>query len=114
MSEGARRIVKRLKLSEAIHDAGETITQLEFSKPKARLYRLIDSTTDVGGDQVLAVIADLCDIGEEAVEELDWDDAAAASDIVGDLLGSKKKGSKQKKKAPRRGTGKRRKAGVKK
>jgi len=91
LSEGARRIVKTLDLTEPIHDAGETITKLEFAKPKARLYRLIDSLTEIGGDQVLAVIADLTGISVEAIEEMDWDDAEAAAEIVGDLLKPKKK-----------------------
>ena len=106
MSEGSRRIVRRFKLSEPIHYAGETITELEFSKPKARLYRLIDTMNEVGGEQVLEVIADLCGISVEAVEELDWDDAEAASTIVGELLKSKKK-------APRSAAGRRRKSGAK-
>ena len=94
MSDAPRRIVRKLKLSDPIHDAGRTIETLEFSRPKARIYRLIESTSEVRGDQILAIIADLCDIGEDAVEELDWDDANAASEIVGELLTTKKKGSR--------------------
>ena len=103
----ARRVVERLELTDPIHDGGRTITVLEFGKPKARIYRLIDSLQEIGGDQVIAVIADLCGISEEAVEELDWDDAENASEIVGKLLAPKKK--------PRSpGGSKRRKAGGKK
>ena len=105
MSDAARAVARRLKLSEPIHDAGRTITELEFAKPKARIYRLIDSLNDIGGDQVLAIIADLCGISEEAVCELDWDDTNEAAAIVGELLKPKKKG--------RRPTGPRRKAGGK-
>lgn len=86
-----RTIVKRLKLETPIHDAGDTIATLEFGKPKARLYRLIDALEEVGGDQIIAVLADLCGVGEEAIEELDWDDAEKATLIVGELLNKKKK-----------------------
>ena len=106
MSNAARKIVRKLKLSDPIHDAGRTIETLEFARPKARIYRLIESTTEVSGSQILALIADLCDIGEDAVEELDWDDANAASEIVGELLETKKKGSRAGSR-PRRAGGKR-------
>lgn len=107
MTEAPRRkIVKTLELSEPIHDAGETITKLEFGKPKARIFRLIESTSDIGGAQILAIIADLCQIGEEAVDEIDWADVEKAAAIVGELLQPKKKGR------PRSGS-KTRKAGAK-
>lgn len=94
MSDVRHRIVRKLKLTDPIHDAGRTIDTLEFGRPKARIYRLIDSTSEVRGDQILEIIADLCDIGVDAVEELDWDDANAASEIVGELMTTKKKGSR--------------------
>lgn len=94
MSDARRKIVRKLKLTDPIHDAGRTIETLEFGKPKARLYRLIESTSELGGNQLIALIADLCDIGEDAVEELDWEDANAAAEIVGELLKTKKKGSR--------------------
>lgn len=106
MSDAPRKIVRKLKLTDPIHDAGRTIETLEFGRPKARIYRLIESMSEVSGSQVLALIADLCDISEEAVEELDWDDANAASEIVGELLTTKKKGSRVGSK-PRRAGGKR-------
>lgn len=84
--------MKRLKLTDPIHDAGETIDTLEFGKPKARLFRLIESLDDVGGEQILAVVADLCDIGVEAAGEIDFADFEKAAEIAGELLQSKKKG----------------------
>lgn len=92
--ESTRNIVRRMKLSDPIHDAGRTIDTLEFTKPKARLFRLIDSTATVGGDQILALIGDLCDLGPDAVDELDWDDVVEASEIVSELMTKKKKGSR--------------------
>ena len=91
-SRPARAIVERLTLTDPIHDGGRTITELEFGKPKARLYRLIDDLNQIGGEQILEVIADLCGISVDAVEELDWEDAEKAARIVGNLLAPKKKG----------------------
>ena len=98
-----RKIVRTLDLTEPIHDAGKTISKLEFSKPKARIFKLIDDLNEIGGDQVLAVIGDLCAIGPEAVDEMDWDDAAAASAIVGELLNPKKKSPSGKNSKARKG-----------
>lgn len=91
--EPTRKIVRRLKLTDPVHDGGRTIDTLEFTKPKARLFRLIDSTATVGGDQILQLIGDLCDLGSEAVDELDWDDVVDAAEIVQELLTKKKKRS---------------------
>jgi hypothetical protein len=104
LSDGSRRIARKLKLSEPIHDAGRKIEELEFERPKARLFRLIENLEDIGGEQILSIIADLCDIGSEAVDEMDWEDITAAGKIVGELLNPKKKRS--------RPTSKRRKGGA--
>ena len=84
--------MKRLKLTTPIHDAGETIDTLEFGRPKARLFTLIESIEDVGGHQLLAIVADLCGIGEEACGEIDFADFEKAAEIAGELLEPKKKG----------------------
>ncbi len=91
MSEGSRRVARKLKLSVPIHDAGREIKELEFERPKARLFRLIENLEDIGGEQILSIIGDLCGIGPEAVDELDWDDVTAAGAILGELLNPKKK-----------------------
>ena len=102
MKEQSRRIVRTLKLSEPIHDAGEEITELKFGRPKGRLFRLIDNLQEIGGEQILEVIGELCDIGSEACDELDWDDVIEAGAIVGELLRPKNK-----KKSPSRASGRR-------
>lgn len=91
MKEQSRRIVRTLKLTTPIHDAGEEITELQFGRPKGRLFRLIENLEEIGGQQVLEVIGDLCEVGSEACDELDWDDVIEAGEIVGELLKGKKK-----------------------
>lgn len=91
MSDTDRRIVRRLKLSEPIHDAGKKIEELEFERPKGRIFRLIENLEEIGGEQILSIIGDLCGIGSEATDELDWEDVTAAGAIVSELLNPKKK-----------------------
>ena len=92
MSSGSRTIVRKLKLSDPIHDAGETITELQFSKPKGRLFLKIENMNEVGGAQIISVVADICGISEEACEEMDFHDLAEAGRIAGELMSPKKKG----------------------
>ncbi len=82
----SRNIVQTLKLSEPIHSDGRTIETLEFSKPRARDMKVIDTTPGQVG-QAVKLIAALCDVVEEAVDELVVEDFEAASEIVAGFFG---------------------------
>ena len=82
----SRAIIKTLELTEPIHDAGRTIEKLEFTTPRASHLRVIDTTPgDVG--RAVKLIASLCDVAEEAIDELLASDFEAASEIAAGFFG---------------------------
>lgn len=81
MSDVSRNIVRTLKLTDAIHDAGRTIETLEFAKPRARHLKVIDAAPGAV-TQGIRLIASLCDVSEDAIDELAVEDFEAASEIV--------------------------------
>ena len=81
----SREVIRTLELSDPIHDCGKEITQLEFSEPRARHLRVIDSTPGQVG-QAVKLIAALCNLSDEAVEELTAKDFGKASEIVANFF----------------------------
>lgn len=81
MTEPRRKIAKTLQLSEPIHSDGRTITVLEFEEPRARHLRMMPAEPQMLGEMI-PVIASLCDVADEAIEELTSKDFVAATEIV--------------------------------
>lgn len=92
----ARAIVRTLKLSKPIHDAGRELAELEFLEPTSELFAEIDRVEAINSNAKrakdvislnFAILAHLTGVGVESLVTMTFRDGKAAIKIAGEIAG---------------------------
>ena len=91
-----RALVRTMKLSKPIHDAGRELLELEFLEPTGRLYSAIEraQVTNANAKRArdivstnLVILEHLTGVGPEALETATFSDLTKAIEIAGEIVG---------------------------
>lgn len=89
----SREVVRTLKLSRPIHEAGEEIVELEFSEPDGRLLRSIEraNAQNAAGKSfqspTFLMLEHMTGVGEAALVSMRFGDVQRAAEIAAELSG---------------------------
>lgn len=94
----ARAIVRTLKLTKPIHDAGQEILELEFHEPTGAVFDELERASEWNANAKrrediiatgLALLEHLTGLDGSAISTLCFDDRKAANEIAADLMGAR-------------------------